>query len=69
MANFKCAFCGCEQTEDGKILKDGNMSGSNSELSELRAEIKELRRENQDLNKKINEISTKKKNDDEESWD
>lgn len=46
MENFKCAFCGCEQTPEGKILKDGRKSDDNAEL---KAEIKELRKENKEL--------------------
>ncbi|GEM_PF-3353468 len=45
MENIICAMCGCEQTKDGKILKDGKPlpdKTAQGEINELKAQVKEL---------------------------
>lgn len=59
MDKFTCSFCGCEQTPEGKILKDGKKADDNAEL---KAEIKELRKElSEAKNRKTEKPAGKKK--------
>lgn len=45
MEKIICAMCGCEQTPDGKILKDGKPlpdKTAQGEINSLKTQVKEL---------------------------
>lgn len=56
MDKITCAWCGCEQTPEGKILKEGK--AKSDDKAELMTEIRELRKENKEL---LTELKAKNK--------